>query len=293
MPRFEKRGKKTYKQIVACANGYVKSTELVGILGPSGSGKTSLLNVLAQRNMLSDGSYWHGDVKVNNRRILKGEFGNTSAFVQQDDILEMTMTARELFRFACQIRIGLNGNEMDERVDSVINRLSLQSCADTIIGGLFRKGVSGGERKRISIGYELITNPSLLLLDEPTSGLDSSTSLRIVKLLKQESKRGMTILATVHQPSSELFFEFDRVILLSEGYTVYNDCPKKIANYFSPYGLNMSRFANPADKLIIIASAPLSLLNSQATIVQIASDTKDYYDSNLRGQISFPEQRNG
>ena len=103
MPRFEKRGKKTYKQIVACANGYVKSAELVGILGPSGSGKTSLLNVLAQRNMLSDGSYWHGDVKVNDRRILKGEFGNTSAFVQQDDILEMTMTARELFRFACSL----------------------------------------------------------------------------------------------------------------------------------------------------------------------------------------------
>jgi len=125
VPRFEKRGDKTYKQIVACANGYVNPKELVGILGPSGSGKTSLLNVLAQRNLLSDGSYWHGDVKVNDRRILKGEFGKTSAFVQQDDILEMTMTARELFRFACQIRIGLNGNEMDERVDSVINRLSL------------------------------------------------------------------------------------------------------------------------------------------------------------------------
>ena len=171
---------------------------MVGILGPSGSGKTSLLNVLAQRNMLSDGSFWHGDVKVNNRRILKGEFGKTSAFVQQDDILEMTMTVRELFRFACQIRIGLSGAEMEERVESVINRLSLQSCADTMIGGWLRKGVSGGERKRISIGYELITNPSLLLLDEPTSGLDSSTSLRIIKLLKQESKRGMTILATVH-----------------------------------------------------------------------------------------------
>jgi ABC-type multidrug transport system ATPase subunit len=114
-----------FKQIVCCANGYVKPTELVGILGPSGSGKTSLLNVLAQRNMLSDGSYWHGDVKVNNRRISKGEFGKTSAFVQQDDILEMTMTARELFRFACQIRIGLSGEEMEARVESVINRLSL------------------------------------------------------------------------------------------------------------------------------------------------------------------------
>lgn len=77
----------------------------------------------------------------------------------------------------------------------------------------------------------------------------------------------MTILATVHQPSSELFFLFDRVILLSEGYTIYNDSPAKIANYFLPYGLNMSRFANPADKLSIIASVPLVLLDSRANII--------------------------
>lgn len=214
-----------FNQVVACANGYVKPCEMVGVLGPSGSGKTSLLNVLAQRNQLSDGSYWNGDVKFNNQRIVKGDFGKTCAFVQQDDVLEQTMTAKELFGFACQIRIGLKGEEMDQRVQSVIERLSLQQCQDTLIGGWLRRGVSGGERKRISIGYELITNPSLLLLDEPTSGLDSSTSLRIIKLLKQESKRGMAVLATIHQPSSALLFEFDRVILLSEGYTIFNGSP--------------------------------------------------------------------
>ena len=85
------------------------------------------------------------------------------------------------------------------------------------------KGLSGGERKRVCIGYELITNPSILLLDEPTSGLDTYTALRITRLLKQEASRGMTILATVHQPSSEIFHMFDRVIVLSEGKTIYND----------------------------------------------------------------------
>ena len=80
----------------------------------------------------------------------------------------------------------------------MIERLRLQSCADTLIGGQLKKGLSGGERKRTSIGYEMVTNPSLLLLDEPTSGLDSFTALSIVKLLKQEARRGLSIMATIH-----------------------------------------------------------------------------------------------
>ena len=87
---------------------------------------------------------------------------------------------------------------MKERVQSVIDKLGLGQCKDTLVGGWMRKGVSGGERKRISIGYEMITNPSLLLLDEPTSGLDSSTSLRITKMIKREADRGMAVLATIH-----------------------------------------------------------------------------------------------
>lgn len=93
--------------------------------------------------------------------------------------------------------------------------------------------MSGGERKRISIGYELITNPSLLLLDEPTSGLDSSTSLRIMKLLKNETARGMAVLATIHQPSADLLFLFDRIILLSEGFTIFNGPPSDVEKFFS------------------------------------------------------------
>ena len=83
-------------------------------------------------------------------------------------------------------------------MDSVVQRLGLNECKDTMVGGSGRIGISGGERKRTSIGYELITEPSVLLLDEPTSGLDSSTSKRILKLLKNEAQRGMSILATIH-----------------------------------------------------------------------------------------------
>ena len=90
-------------------------------------------------------------------------------------------------------------------MDNVITRLGLEQCKDTIVGGWMQKGLSGGERKRTSIGYEMITDPSLLLLDEPTCGLDSSTSLRILKTMRKEANRGMTILMTIHQPSSEIF----------------------------------------------------------------------------------------
>lgn len=172
---------------------------MVAILGPSGSGKTSLLNVISQRQSLSGGSYMTGSVKINGRVLKKdGDFGKIAAFVQQDDVLQQTLNCEELFRFACKIRLGFEGQAIDDRVNSVIEKLGLGQCKSTMIGGWLRKGVSGGERKRISIGYELITNPSLMLLDEPTSGLDSSTSLRIMKILKNEAQRGMAVLATIH-----------------------------------------------------------------------------------------------
>ena len=106
----------------------------------------------------------------------------------------------------------------------------------------------------------MITKPSLMLLDEPTSGLDSSTAVRIMQLLRQQAERGMSVLATIHQPSSELFMLFDRVILLSEGYTVYNGPPRGVRAYFEQFGLVMKNFSNPADKLSAIASIPRNVL---------------------------------
>jgi len=92
----------------------------------------------------------------------------------------------------------MSKQEIDERVDLTLCRLSLNECKDQLIGGWLRRGISGGERKRVSIGYELITDPSLLLLDEPTSGLDSSTANRIVDLLRLQANRGMSVLASIH-----------------------------------------------------------------------------------------------
>lgn len=107
--------------------------------------------------------------------------------------------------FAAKLRTNLDQRGIIDKVNHMMKRLQLTSCQDTRIGGQIIKGISGGERKRTCIGYELITDPMLLLLDEPTSGLDSSTAHRIIKMLKREAENGMTIIATIHQPSGEVF----------------------------------------------------------------------------------------
>ena len=108
------------------------------------------------------------------------------------------MTPRECFVFAARLRTSSKGERLQMKVNDVLSRLNMTKCADTKIGGPTMKGISGGERKRTSIGYELITNPKVLMLDEPTSGLDSTTSLNIIKMLKKEAKQGMNIIATIH-----------------------------------------------------------------------------------------------
>mmetsp|Transcript_17461 Transcript_17461/g.23564 ORF Transcript_17461/g.23564 Transcript_17461/m.23564 type:complete len:102 (+) Transcript_17461:711-1016(+) len=101
-----------------------------------------------------------------------------------------------------------------------------------MIGGWLKRGISGGERKRVSIGYEMITDPSVLLLDEPTSGLDAHSAKLVVQQLRSEVERGLAIAATIHSPSADLLWMFDRVIVLSEGRTIYHGTPDEIRSYF-------------------------------------------------------------
>ena len=123
------------------------------------------------------------------------------------------------------------------------------------------KGISGGERKRVSIGYEMITDPMLLLCDEPTSGLDSSTALKIIKLLKKDAvEHNMTILCTIHQPSAEIFKQFDRLLLLQDGQQIYQGpilSNNSLYNYIvNTLGCQMPKYQNPADYVIKMAQVP-------------------------------------
>lgn len=163
-----------------------------------------------------------GEIKVNGIKLRQNDFGKFGAFVQQDDVLNEAMTPSETFRFAAKLRTNLTNDEIELKIEELLERLGLKHCKNSRIGGLMVKGISGGERKRTSIGYELITDPKLLLCDEPTSGLDSSTAFRIIQMLKKEAVYNqLTIICTIHQPSAETFALFDRLLLLQDGKQIY------------------------------------------------------------------------
>ena len=119
-------------------------------------------------------------------------------YVMQDDILFAMYTPRESLRFAARLKLKISEKEQDERVEELLHELGLMHTADTIVGSIKRKTLSGGERKRVAIGVELITDPSLILLDEPTSGLDSFKALQIVKVLRRQARKGKTVISTIH-----------------------------------------------------------------------------------------------
>eukprot|EP00347_Sterkiella_histriomuscorum_P020203 403338701 len=262
--------------ILKSNSGFSRPGEIMAIMGPSGSGKTSLLNILSQRHNLSKKSIVTGSITANGRSLEKDDFGKFAAFVQQDDVLMITFTPYELFKFAAKMRTNFDDEQIEELVQSVIYRLRLQSCKNTLVGGFFLKGISGGERKRTSIGYELITNPNLLLLDEPTSGLDSTTALQIIKLLKQEARKGMNIICTIHSPSSDIFMQFDRLMMLSEGHTIFNGPANNIQNFLSDFNMSIPRFTNPADFILKIAIDP-KIVNQEVTTIMIANKCKQQY----------------
>eukprot|EP00981_Chlorochromonas_danica_P012930 scaffold5574_cov162-Ochromonas_danica.AAC.5 len=201
----------TGKDILCDTFGEVKANEVCAIMGPSGAGKSSLLNVLAGRSSAAPGIVIKGRVTVGGKIINPVSFRKNIAYVMQDDALIPTATPREALLFSATMRLPASYSEekIHDLVEELLEELGILVCADVMIGGAMIKGISGGQRKRTSVGVELVTDPSLLFLDEPTSGLDSYSAFNLVKLLKKVAQRDCTILCPIHQPSSEVFFLFD------------------------------------------------------------------------------------
>ncbi|CAI0402395.1 unnamed protein product [Linum tenue] len=255
------------KDILNGITGCVNPGEVLALMGPSGSGKTTLLNLLGGR--LNQSNNRGGSVTYNDQpysKSLKSRIG----FVTQDDVLFPHLTVRETLTYAALLRLprSLSREEKTKRAIDVIQELGLERCQDTIIGGSFVRGVSGGERKRVSIGNEIIINPSLLFLDEPTSGLDSTTALRIVQMLQEIAEAGKTVVTTIHQPSSRLFHKFDKLVLLGKGSLLYFGKASEVMAYFSSIGCNPLLAMNPAEFL-------LDLANGNINDVSVPSELED------------------
>ncbi|XP_077461322.1 broad substrate specificity ATP-binding cassette transporter ABCG2b [Stigmatopora argus] len=275
------RTKSREKYILKDVSGIMRSG-MNAIMGATGSGKTSLLDVIAGRK--DPTGLRQGTVLVDGKAVTS-KLRLSSAYVVQDDILMGTLTVRENLLFSANLRLDpkrYSSADKRTQVDAILDDLGLTDCANTKIGTEFLRGVSGGERKRCSIGMELITAPSLLFLDEPTTGLDSNTANCIIGLLHKLSRRGKTVIFSIHQPRFSIFRRFDHLTLMHKGEVVYAGAAQGTLQYFTDLGFQIESFDNPADFFMDITNG-----EAQSTFQEInTSDCKNilavkYYQSQL------------
>lgn len=224
-------------------------------MGPSGAGKTSLLNILAGRVRSNAKLSVEADIRLNNYDVDTTDIKvrRTIAFVAQEESLQRTTTPREAIHFSAKLRLPRSTTEtqLQTLTTRMLSELGLDDCADTKVGGGLKKGISGGERKRAAIGVELVVKPTLLFLDEPTSGLDSFSAVKLCQVLKKVANSGASVLFTIHQPSSNIFASFDRLILLHKGRVMYQGPVSQIKSYFGDRGYPSPPDYNPADWIMV------------------------------------------
>eukprot|EP00903_Cladosiphon_okamuranus_P012160 g11407.t1 len=233
---------KVTKTLIHPVTFTIKPTEMVAIMGASGAGKSTMLDILAQRVPFSqvDGSYL-----LDGNAIQPKEFKRKSGYVMQDDALYPLLTVRETLRFAAELRIPkMSKADKYELVEETIEQLKLTNCADTRIGNEMHRGISGGEKRRVSIGVDTVQQPSIIFLDEPTSGLDSTTALTIAETLSSVCKRNRTVAMTIHQPSTRVLDVFDKVMFLSRGRMVFYGSPAGLPAYCTSLGKTPPPYSN-------------------------------------------------
>lgn len=240
--------KKEKKRVLHGQCNAVFGGEMFLILGPSGSGKTSLLTILAGRNV---GGSWNGTLVADGSVCGRGPRQSTG-FVDQQPLFFSTLTVRESLSYTGRLRLPTAGVGGVKRVvDRVLGELNLGRCADTYCGDERLKGISGGEKKRLQIAAELVSDPKSLLLDEPTSGLDAATALLTCKVLSKicrTASPSKAVVAVVHQPRASLLTLFDTMLVLSEGRPAYGGgCGDELVRHFAALGLSPPDHENPAD----------------------------------------------
>ncbi|KAM0678242.1 hypothetical protein BDAP_001257 [Binucleata daphniae] len=220
------------KPILKNLTSSIKLGKMTAIIGPSGCGKTTLSKILSGRFT----NEYSGSIYYNGKLMKKKELLKLFAYVHQDDYFYESQTVEETVKFVSALR--------NKKIDTkIVERLNLENILKSKIGNS-SKGISAGERKRVKILLELIDNKDAIFLDEPTSGLDSLNALNLVKLLKSLN---MTTCCVLHQPSSQMFFMFDEIIIMSQGNIVYQGSPSNIFAWFASLGKECPDHYNPAD----------------------------------------------
>ncbi|EGC34351.1 hypothetical protein DICPUDRAFT_153464 [Dictyostelium purpureum] len=245
----------TRKLLLDNVEGWIKPGQMTALMGSSGAGKTTLLDVLAKRKTI-------GQVRGKcflNGKALQIDFERITGYVEQMDVHNPCLTVREALRFSAKLRQEPNIpiEEKYAYVEQVLEMMEMKHLGDALIGDLDTGiGLSVEERKRLTIGVELVAKPHILFLDEPTSGLDAQSSYNIIKFIRKLADAGMPLVCTIHQPSSVLFEHFDRILLLAKGgKTVYfgdiGDKSSVLLSYFERNGCRKcSDIENPAEYML-------------------------------------------
>ncbi|KAF8683742.1 hypothetical protein HU200_044674 [Digitaria exilis] len=234
------------KTLLDNISGEAREGEIMAVLGASGSGKSTLIDALANRIAKES---LHGSVTLNGESLDGNLLKVISAYVMQDDLLYPMLTVEETLTFAAEFRLprSLPTKEKKKRVQALIDQLGLRNAANTIIGDEGHRGVSGGERRRVSIGVDIIHDPIVLFLDEPTSGLDSTSAFMVVKVLQRIAQSGSVVVMSIHQPSYRILGLLDRLLFLSRGQTVYYGPPGALPSFFDDFGKPIPGNENPTE----------------------------------------------
>ncbi|KAI9650563.1 hypothetical protein NHQ30_000581 [Ciborinia camelliae] len=254
------------KAILDDVSGVVAAGEICALMGPSGCGKTTLLNVLAQRNAASKATV-AGKTLVNGSNPSKRDFRDMSSYVEQEDALIGSLTVRETLNFAARLahKNSLTKTERKRRIVGLLESFGLRNQAHTVIGTPIQKGISGGQKRRVSVASQLITGPKLLFLDEPTSGLDSAASWEVMSFVKEVAKRNnLIVIASIHQPSTSTFQLFDKLLLLSGGKSHYFGPVSEVNRHFESIGYPIPLHMNASEYLLDLMNTDFAANQTEA-----------------------------
>eukprot|EP00403_Amphidinium_massartii_P011216 CAMPEP_0178424242 /NCGR_PEP_ID=MMETSP0689_2-20121128/28108_1 /TAXON_ID=160604 /ORGANISM="Amphidinium massartii, Strain CS-259" /LENGTH=649 /DNA_ID=CAMNT_0020045871 /DNA_START=81 /DNA_END=2030 /DNA_ORIENTATION=- len=246
-------GPKTEKLINHNISARIESGHVLAILGPSGAGKSTLINALS---LGAAGGETTGSVTLDGKPLNYEMLRRRGFVVAQQDFHWTFLTCRETLEYAAELYLTGNSAEKSKRVASIISKMGLDSCKDTRVGNEFVKGLSGGQKRRLSLAVALIKKPDLIFLDEPTSGLDAASAAKIMVFIKELAARdNLIFVTTIHQPSTGVYNGFDQVMILSQGREAYVGNASDSMSWFASQGHPIPANTNPADHCLDLVNA--------------------------------------
>ncbi|KAG5307701.1 ABCG1 protein, partial [Acromyrmex insinuator] len=280
------------KMILKGLSGQFKSGELTAILGPSGAGKSTLLNILAGYRCRNIG----GSININGQLRDMQEFQKMSCYIMQNDLMQPNLTVFEAMSFAADLKLGRKKSKSQKcaAIDEILRILRLTGTRDTLTDRL-----SGGERKRLIIAFELVNNPPVIFLDEPTTGLDELSSSQCIDVLQSLAHFGRTVICSVHTPSASTFKKFDHVYVITNGQCAYRGATDNLVPFLQNIGIECPKHYNPADFIIEISTGDygfhlveqiITSVNTNLPLVPILRSKSEFEFDKKNLKISWIDQ---